>query len=83
MANTTGLKFGGRTKGTPNRLTKEVRSILKEVLYVEISQLNKHFEELEPKVRVELLIKLMPYVCPKITSESHRLDEPINFEFDI
>ena len=79
MANTTGLKFGGRTKGTPNRLTKEVRSILKEVLYDEISQLNKHFEELEPKVRIELLIKLMPYVCPKITSESHRLDEPIDF----
>ena len=41
MANTTGLKFGGRTKGTPNRLTKEVRSILKEVLYFEISQLYK------------------------------------------
>ena len=67
MANTTGLKFGGRAKGTPNRLTKEVRSILKDVLYVEISKLNKHFEELEPKVRIELLIKLMPYVCPKIT----------------
>ena len=81
MANTTGLKFGGRTKGTPNRLTKEVRSILKEVLYVEISQLNKHFEELEPKARIELLIKLMPYVCPKINSESHRLDEPVNFNF--
>ena len=81
MANTTGLKFGGRTKGTPNRLTKEVRSILKEVLYDEISQLNKHFEELEPKVRIELLIKLMPYVCPKIISESHKLDEPIDFNF--
>ena len=83
MANTTGLKFGGRTKGTPNRLTKEVRSILKEVLYVEISQLNKHFEELEPKVRIELLIKLMPYVCPKITSESHRLDEPIDLGINL
>ena len=83
MANTTGLKFGGRTKGTPNRLTKEVRSILKEVLYVEISQLNKHFEELEPKVRIELLIKLMPYVCPKITLESHKLDEPIDFGINL
>ena len=83
MANTTGLKFGGRTKGTPNRLTKEIRSIFKEVLYVEISQLNKHFEELEPKVRVELLIKLMPYVCPKITSESHKLDEPIDFGINL
>ena len=30
MANTTGNKFGGRTKGTPNKLTKELRELLKE-----------------------------------------------------
>jgi len=29
MANTTGLKYGGRQKGTPNRLTKELRTISK------------------------------------------------------
>ena len=29
MANITGKKYGGRQKGTPNRMTKELRSILK------------------------------------------------------
>ena len=33
MANTTGKKFGGRQKGTPNKLTKELRSALKDVPY--------------------------------------------------
>ena len=28
MANTTGVKYGGRQKGTPNKLTKELRSVL-------------------------------------------------------
>ncbi len=38
MANTTGKKFGGRKKGTPNRLTKELRTILKNVLYNELEK---------------------------------------------
>ena len=27
MANTTGIKYGGRRKGTPNRITKELRTV--------------------------------------------------------
>ena len=77
------VKYGGRKKGTPNRLTKEVRAVLKEVVFKEMLEVETHFEKLDPKTRIELLIKLMPYVCPKITSESHKLDEPIDFGFDI
>jgi hypothetical protein len=32
MANTTGKKYGGRQKGTPNKLTKELRTLLKDKL---------------------------------------------------
>ena len=35
MANTTGLKYGGRQKGTPNKLTKELRAILKKTCHAE------------------------------------------------
>ena len=38
MANTTGLKYGGRQKGTPNRLTKELRAILKEAFTKSLSE---------------------------------------------
>ena len=79
MANTTGKKFGGREKGTPNKLTKELRSALKDVLYDEIEQIPHRLDELEAKDRLELLVKLMPYVFPKVQSVSQSLDEPLTW----
>ena len=77
MANTTGNKYGGREKGTPNRITKELRSLLKDVMYDEIGALQERLDALNPKERVELLIKLMPYALPKVTSVSHTTNEPL------
>ena len=79
MANTTGNKYGGRQKGTPNRITKELRSLLKDVMYDEIGELQERLETLNPKERVELIIKLMPYVLPKVTSVSHTTNEPLDW----
>ncbi|RPG85980.1 MAG: hypothetical protein CBD69_006390 [Crocinitomicaceae bacterium TMED209] len=79
MANTTGKKFGGRQKGTPNKLTKELRSVLKDVLYEEIDRLPERLDELDTKDRLELLVKLMPFVFPKVQSVSQSLDEPTNW----
>jgi len=79
MANTTGLKYGGRQKGTPNRLTKELRTILKEALHKELESIGELLEQLEPKERLEVLIKLMPFVFPRMNKVSHSMDEPVNF----
>lgn len=79
MANTTGVKYGGRQKGTPNRMTKELRSVLKDVLYQELEQIQSHLDTLKPRERVELLIKLMPFVIPKVTSISHTTNEPLDW----
>ena len=79
MANTTGNKYGGRQKGTPNRITKELRTLLKDILYQELEQVQERLELLEPKERIELLIKLMPYVLPKVTSISHTTNEPLDW----
>ena len=79
MANTTGLKYGGREKGTPNRLTKELRAILKEALHKELESISELLEQLEPKERLEVLIKLMPFVFPRMNKVSHSMDEPVNF----
>ena len=81
MANTTGIKHGGRQKGTPNRMTKELRSILKDMMYQEIENIQDNLDQLNPKERLELLIKLMPFVLPKTTSISHTSNEPLDFEF--
>ena len=75
MANTTGKKHGGRTKGTPNKLSKELRASLKNVLSNEVEKLPEHFEQLEPKERIELLIKIMPYAMPKVKPEPYEMSE--------
>ena len=75
MANTTGIKYGGRQKGTPNRMTKELRSILKDMMYQEIEIIQDHLDQLSPKERIEILIKLMPFVLPKTTSISFILND--------
>ena len=79
MANNTGKKYGGRQKGTPNRMTKELRSVLKDVLYEEIEALQERLGAVKPKERVELLIKLMPYALPKVPSVSHTTNEPLDW----
>ena len=56
MANTTGNKYGGRQKGTPNRITKELRSLLKDVMYDEIGALQERLDALNPKERVDSLL---------------------------
>ena len=79
MANNTGFKYGGRKKGTPNRLTKELRAILKEALHKELETIGDQLEQLEPKERLEVLIKLMPFVFPRMNTMSHSMDEPVDF----
>ena len=83
MANTTGKKYGGREKGTPNRLTKELRTILKNVLYNELENIEAHLDSLEPKQRIELLIKLIPFILPKVDKIGHTYNEPFEMDFGI
>lgn len=59
-------KTGGREQGTPNRLTKDLRNILKSVIEKELNNLPALLEKLEPERRAELVIKLMPYIFPKV-----------------
>ena len=68
MANTTGKKYGGRKKGTPNRMTKESRIVLKNLVYDRLENINCDLDRLTPKERIEMLIKLLPFVLPKIES---------------
>lgn len=79
MANNTGKKYGGRQKGTPNKLTKEIRTVLKDLIYEELDEIQQHLDSLEPKQRIELVIKLIPYVLPKVDSISHSANEPLDW----
>lgn len=74
-----GLKTGGRGQGTPNKLTRELRTALKNILHQEIELLPEHFESLEPKYRLEILIKLLPFVLPKVDSVNQNENEPFEW----
>ena len=76
-----GKKYGGRQKGTPNKLTKEIRTVLKDLIYKELDDIQEHLDSLEPKQRIELVIKLIPYVLPKVDSISHSDNEPLDWGF--
>lgn len=82
MANNTGKKYGGREAGTPNRLTKELRTALKNILHQEIELLPDHFQSLEARDRLELLVRLLPFVLPKINAVNYKENEPSTFEWD-
>ena len=73
MANNTGKKFGGRKKGTPNRLTKELRTLLKDIVFEELESIEDKLDRLDDKERIEVVIKLMPYVFPGYDAQSDHL----------
>lgn len=70
MANTTGKKFGGRVKNTPNRTTAQSKDIVQKVINAELSNLETLLSKLSAKDRVNALIKLLPFIIPKQTEIS-------------
>ncbi len=65
-----GRKTGGRTKGTPNKMTKTAREILAESAneYYNSKLFMQDLSQLEPKDRLTIMEKLTSYVVPKMQS---------------
>jgi hypothetical protein len=75
MAN--GFKSGGRTKGTENNITKEVKETLTDFINSEIQEVTNRIDELSISERANLLVKLLPYTIPKIVDKSNQAYEDI------
>ena len=73
----------GRKPGSKNLITKELRKTLKAVISDELEQIPILIQELETRDRLELLIKLLPYCLPKVTTVSSTCDEPIDLSFGL
>lgn len=59
-------KYGGRKKGTPNLITTELRQRIRDLIDNNFEQLQTDINKLEPKERVETIIKLFEYSLPKL-----------------
>ncbi len=62
-------------------LTGNLREILKELMQKEVEMLPELLDQLEPRDRLNITIKLMPFVFPKVDSISHSTGEPFTLEF--
>jgi hypothetical protein len=63
-----GQKTGGRELGTENKVSKELRSVLKDFLLKELEDIPGHLAKLDAKDRLEVVIKLLPFALPKVNS---------------
>jgi hypothetical protein len=60
-------KMGGRAKGIPNRTTSDFRAILGDFIYKQAESMPEVFSSIKsPEKRLELIIKLLPFVIPKV-----------------
>jgi hypothetical protein len=87
MANTTGKKFGGRTKGAANRTTTEIRERFQNLVSNNLEQLNDDLKSLEPLHRLKMIIELSKFVVPTLKATELTADlenrnfQPITFDF--
>jgi hypothetical protein len=58
-------KYGGRKKGTPNKVTQITRTLLNEMAYDMREQIREDLAALEPADRVKVFIKLCEFLVSK------------------
>ena len=61
--NTTGNKYGGRTKGTPNKLTTKIKDKLSSVISEAIDSLD--LDDMTKAERLKLIQLGLPYIVTK------------------
>ena len=70
MANTTGKKFGGCTKGTPNRCTAQAKALLVDLIAGQTDRIQEALDEVfecNKREYLQIMVRLLPYVMPKAT----------------
>ena len=60
-----GYKTGGRTKGTPNKVSREFQEALELFMSNAIEEIPQLYDRLSAKEKIEYFIKLSPYITPK------------------
>ncbi|GEM_PF-735692 len=69
MANNTGIKYGGRIKGTANKATARLREAFTDLLEGNMGRLQELLDkvaEKNPEKALELMLKLSEFVLPKL-----------------
>jgi len=78
--NTTGKKFGGRQKGTPNKLTSEIKDKLSTIISEVIDSID--LENMSKAEKLKLIQLGLPYVITKPQQEEPPQEEQ-KFQIEI
>ncbi len=72
-----GKKTGGRQKGTANKTTAFTKSVIQDILngYTSSDLFERDMKALEPKDRLDVMIKLMAFTTPKPQSIDMTVNE--------
>ena len=62
-------------------MTKEIRAVLKDVISQQLESMPDVLATLEPKEKLEFIIKLMPYVLPKVEAVKMNDGEGLTFDW--
>lgn len=77
---TTREKTGGRTKGTPNKNTNEIREHFQNLISNNLEQIESDLRALEPKDRIKFIIDFAKFVVP--TMKATELSTSTENEFN-
>ena len=69
----------GRKKGVPNKSTADIREAFKNLIELNLEQMQKDLKELEPKDRLKFIIDLSTFVIPKLKQADINIDTDKNF----
>lgn len=75
-----GTRQNGRTPGSQNKATKEIRERFKDLLDNNIERIISDLEALEPKDRISALLQLAKYVIPQLKSVEVRETKEAEFK---
>jgi len=74
MAN--GTKTGGRTKGTPNKSTAEVRDAIAAFASANVDQMGDWLNAIDsPEKKLDLFLRAIEYHVPKLARTEHAGDK--------
>ena len=74
-----GIKTGGRTKGTVNKSTTEIREHYQKLVSDNLEQLDNDLKSLEPLQRLKMIIDIAKFVVPTLKATDLTIDKENGF----
>ena len=73
-----GKKTGGRTKGTPNKITKEIREAYELLISHNLPNMGKWLQDIakdSPARAFDIILRLSEFIVPRLNRETLTIDK--------